>query len=53
MMEPVMMAEENQRLALKPELSYFGAGQRTAAHEASVCVCVCPVIQSKQWLQVA
>lgn len=35
MMAPVMMVEENQRLALKPGLSYFSAGQRTAAHEAS------------------
>lgn len=40
MMEPVMMVKENQRLALKPGLSYLGAGQRTAAHEASECVCV-------------
>lgn len=40
MMEPVMMVEENQRWALKPGLSYFGAGQRTAAHEASERVCV-------------
>lgn len=51
MMEPVMMVEENQRLALKPGLSYFGAGQRTAALEASEYAC--PVIQSKLWLQVA
>lgn len=39
------MVGENQRLPLKPGLSYFGAGQRTAAHEASEHAC--PVIQSK------
>ena len=42
MMEPVMMEEESERLAAKPEVSYFGTGWRTAGRTATgVCVCVC------------
>lgn len=40
MMEPVMMEEESERLAAKPEVSYFGTGQRTAGR-ARLWVCVC------------
>lgn len=36
-----MMEEEGERLAAKPEVSYFGTGRRTAGHAATaVCVCV-------------
>lgn len=42
MMEAVMMEEESERLAAKPEVSYFGMGWRTAGRSASsVSVCVC------------
>lgn len=39
MMELVMMEEESEKLAAKPEVSYFGTGRRTAGHAATgVCV---------------
>lgn len=44
MMEPVMMGEASERLAAKPEVSYFGGGGthgRTAGHTTTG---VCPVI---------